>query len=97
MCLSSALGWQAVPDDCFDGNQRRSIALVLSRAHRSVNRSHIVPVLHGLGMPPIRGKTCGNVFAERQRRESFDRHLVVVVKIDQVTQLQVSSKGGSLA
>ena len=72
---------------------------VLFRARLGQRGGHvigIVAVRHGAGMPPIGFEPPSDIFGKREAGPSRQRHVVLVVEIDEFAQAQMPRERGSL-
>ena len=53
--------------------------VALSALYRAFQRKQIVRVVHAYHLPALRGKPCGNIFAEGAVYLAFDGNIVSVV------------------
>ena len=87
--VRTAVGYMRIDD-----YQRGSLALAAGRLYGPVKRLEIVSILHTVYVPAICLKSTGRVVAIRQRRRTVDRYPVIVIKANQLTQLQMTGEGG---
>jgi hypothetical protein len=79
---------------------RTEIRLGRSSASRGLDRRaqalEVVAVVHPLGVPPVGVEAPEHVLGEGQVGLAVDRDLVVVVEVDQATELEVTGQRGRL-
>src|SRR5579859_850598 len=75
--------------------ERRALRFLTRGGNGAANRLKVIPILDGLGVPSIRGKTACAILGEVDLRRRRERHAVVIVEVDQLSQLQMTGKGSS--
>src|ERR1041385_7009399 len=78
-----------VSDGGFDENQRWFGGNGLCFSDSTFNFIQIVSVFDCRSVPAVGVKASANVFGESEFSETFDCHLIVVVKVNEFSQLQM--------
>src|SRR6185437_10937079 len=77
-------------------DQRWPFGFAASRAQRLVNRLKVVAVGNRLDVPAICLETARAILGEGDIGPSRQRHAVVVIEVDQLSELKMAGKRGSL-
>ena len=79
----------SVADMRSDRNQRWPSGFFASFIQRLLQCLQIVAVINPLDMPAVSHKSTGAVFGKCDIRITFDGNVIIIVKIDQLSQAQV--------
>src|SRR5580765_8623486 len=92
VCLARARLGHSKTDDRMHADDRRFVLDLLRVLDRGLDSLEIVAVLDLRDVPPRRLKSHRSVFGKRQIGRTVDRYLVVVVEINEISELEMTGE-----